>query len=379
MLRCDEVFNFFRKAGITYFCGVPDSTFKGWMSFLDDKNGLELTNRIAAIERDAVGFAAGYYVATGNIGVVYMQNSGLGNTVNPLTSLADAKVYNIPMLLMIGWRGEPGKPDEPQHAKMGEVTIPMLDVLGIKYCVLPDMPEEAEKVIKEAKAYMAISKGLFAIVVREGVFEVYKKPEVIPRKFEMTREDAIKVIVDELREQELIISTTGKTSRELFEYREAKGQEHKNDFLMVGAMGLASSFGAEIALQRPKEKVVVFDGDGALLMSEGTLSTIGYYAPHNLYHIVFDNCAHDSTGGQPTTSSAVDFEKMALAHSYKGARTVQTKEDLVNALQKMISEEGPAMLVIKVDLGSRDNLGRPHTSPIQNKNSLMERLEVKLS
>ncbi|MGE5329449.1 MAG: phosphonopyruvate decarboxylase [Deltaproteobacteria bacterium] len=375
MLNCNEFFDLFRKEDLTYFCGVPDSTFKGWMSFLDDKNGVELTNRIAVIERDAVGFAAGYYVSTGKIGVVYMQNSGLGNSVNPLTSLADNKVYNIPMLLMIGWRGEPGKPDEPQHAKMGEVTIPILDVLGIKHCLLPDNLEEAAKVIKYAKKHMEDSKEVFAIVIKEGVFGNYKKTVKNEQKINMKREDAIKIIVDELNDDELIIATTGKTSRELFEYREAKGQGHENDFLMVGAMGLASAFGAEIALQRPKEKVYVLDGDGAFLMSEGVLSTIGFYSPKNFYHIVIDNSVHDSTGGQPTTSASVDFQKTATAHSYKSAETVRTTEDLKAALKKLKSEEGPSMLVVKVDKGSRENLGRPTTTPIQNKKAFMERLD----
>lgn len=371
-MRCEALWSILKKRGFTFFTGVPDSTFKDWMKFLDDLDGKELTNRIAAIERDAIGWAAGYYVATGKIGTVYMQNSGLGNTVNPITSLADPSVYNVPILLMVGWRGEPGKKDEPQHTKMGKITIPLLKVLGIKYSILPSDANDAERVIADAKEHIEKTKEVYAIIIKKGTLEEYEKKKKIEQNYEMKREDAIKSIIDTMGGDEIIISTTGKTSRELFEYREEKKFGHQNDFLMVGSMGLAASFGAEIALQKPNKKVFIFDGDGALIMSAGVLSTIGYYAPKNLYHVVFDNESHESTGGQPTTSPTVDFAQLALANSYKGAKTVETKKELINTIRGIMKKEGPQMLIIKIRQGSRKDLGRPTTTPLKDKENFMK-------
>jgi len=344
---------------LTYFTGVPDSTFKEWMSFLANQN--ELTNRIAAIERDAVGWASGYHAATGNIPVVYMQNSGLGNIVNPLTSLADPEVYNIPMLLMIGWRGEPGVHDEPQHVKMGKLTLPLLETLDIPYYIFPDAAEEAEKLVAQIVGEIKEGGGIRAMIMKSGILEDCKAKEK-ESSLEMAREDAIKIIVSKLKGDEMIVSTTGKTSRELFEFREAQKAGHQRDFLMVGSMGLASSFGAEIALQKPDKKVIVLDGDGALIMSAGVLPTIGYYAPKNLLHIVFDNQSYDSTGGQNTVSSIIDYEKLALACGYKEVNVASKAEEL-----SIDWEGGPQMLVVKVKKGARKDLGRPTTTPIENK------------
>ncbi|MCL4429834.1 MAG: phosphonopyruvate decarboxylase [Chloroflexi bacterium] len=371
-MKCEEWWDIFKSNGFTYFTGVPDSTFKSWMSFLNDSQ--EVTNRIAATERDAIGWASGYHVATGNIGVVYMQNSGLGNTVNPITSLSDACLYNIPMLLLIGWRGEPGKHDEPQHVKMGKVTLPLLELLGIKYSVLSKDMECARETISEAKKYMESTNNSYALIIKEGVLEAYQQQHTPPNNYAMKREEAIKVIVAALDQNDLIVSTTGKTSRELFEYRESKRCGHGNDFLMVGSMGLAHVFGAEVALQRPQRRVFIFDGDGALIMGAGALSTIGYYAPTNFCHIVFDNEAHESTGGQPTTSSATDFVNLALANNYTWAKKVTTKADLDEALITIRNMKGPSMLIVKIAKGSRENLGRPTTGPIENKHSFMTNL-----
>lgn len=366
-MKCTELWNIFKKNNLTFFTGVPDSTFKNWMSFLDDMHSSELTNRIAAIERDAVGWAAGYHIATGKIGVVYMQNSGLGNIVNPITSLSDPEVYGIPMLLMIGWRGEPGKRDELQHIKMGKITLGLLDLLGIKYCILPNNFAKAHNEIQNAKEYMEKTNTPYALIIQEGIIEDYQKNKKNEQDYEMKREDAIKTIIDTLTGDELIISTTGKTSRELFEYRKEKNFGHQNDFLMVGSMGLASSFGAELALQKSDKTVFVFDGDGALIMSAGALSTIGHYAPKNFYHIVFDNESHESTGGQPTASKTMDFDKLAIANGYTGAVIVQTKEKLIAEIERMQDTKGPRMLIVKIKKGARDNLGRPTITPQENK------------
>lgn len=374
IMKCEQLWDIFKKNGFTYFTGVPDSTFKSWMSFLDDMNGTELVNRIAAIERDSIGLAAGYYTATRKPGIVYMQNSGLGNAINPLTSLADPKVYNIPMLLMVGWRGEPGKHDEPQHIKMGEITLPLLDTLNLKYNILPNEPELAEKIISGIKKEIEEKSGIHVLIIKEGIIENYDKKNKTLSPQEMSREDAIKSICDKLSDNDIIVSTTGKASRELFEYREEKKRGHQNDFLMVGSMGLAASFGAEIALHVPKLKVYIFDGDGAIMMSAGSLSAIGHYSPNNFNHIVFDNGAYESTGCQPTNSGSIDFEKLASANNYKWTKTVKTKSELICAIDEMKKTNGPSMLIIKVNANSRKNLGRPTTTPVQNINDFMENI-----
>jgi len=375
MISCEKLFEIFKKNDLTFFSGVPDSTFKDWMKFLANEHGQRLTNIISCNECEAVATASGYHLATGKIGMVYMQNSGEGKTINPLTSLCDSEVYSIPVLLMIGWRGELGKKDEPQHKKMGRVMIPLLDTLEIPYKILPDNLEGAEKVIEEMKKTAENNKAPAAIIIKKKTFEEYEAKKKIKTDYEMTRENAIKVIVDNLDGSEAIVSTTGKTSRELFEYRVARGEKPR-DFYTVGSMGCCISIANSITLQKPNIPLFVFDGDGAVLMQMGALATVGYYKPKNLYHIVFDNASYDSTGGQPTVSPTVEFEKVALACGYKSAKTIETKADLEKAIKEIKSSEGPKMFIVKVNKGARKNLGRPTTTPIENKEAFMESLNI---
>jgi len=367
MFSCEKLFEIFKKNDLLFFTGVPDSTFKDWMKFLADEHGEKLTNIIACNECEAIAIAAGYNLATGKIGVAYMQNSGEGKTVNPLTSLCDPEVYSIPVLLMIGWRGEPGKKDEPQHKKMGRITIPLLETLEIPYKILPENIEEAEKIMLEMKEKAKEKNSPVAVIVKKETLEKYEEKKKSKTDYEMQREDAIKVIIDNLDGSEAVVSTTGKASRELFEYREELGQGHSKDFLTVGSMGCSASIANAIALQKPDKQIFIFDGDGAVLMQMGTLATIGHYKAKNLYHIVFDNEAHDSTGGQSTVSPTAKFDKVALACGYNAAKTVETKADLEEEIKKMKSSEGPQMLVVKVNKGARKDLGRPTRTPIENK------------
>ena len=370
-MECEDLSKIFKKNGLTFFSGVPDSTFKGWMTFLDEKN--EFTNVIAANECEATAICTGYHLATEKIGVAYMQNSGLGKCVNPLTSLCDKEVYSIPLILMVGWRGEPGKKDEPQHKKMGRITLPLLECLEIPYKIITNEINEAEKSIYEM-INIAKEKNIpVAIIIKEGIIEDCPSKKEKKNNFEMSREDAIKTIADNLDYSDAIVSTTGKTSRELFEYRVAKNHV-PNDFYTVGSMGCASSIANAIALQKSNKKIFVFDGDGAALMQLGAMATIGHYKPKNLYHIIFDNNSHDSTGGQPTISDTVDFEKIALAVGYSFARSIKTKKELVAFMKNIKQKTGPALLVIKVNPGARKDLGRPTKTPIENKNSFMEKL-----
>jgi phosphonopyruvate decarboxylase len=375
MLTGEELCTIFQRYDLTYFCGVPDSTLKHWLHFLDQHHSRGLTNRIVSIERDAIGWAAGYHAATEKIGTVYLQNSGLGNIVNPTTSLLDPAVYSIPVLLLIGWRGRPGEPDEPQHTKMGAITEDLLDLLGIRYSILPDTLHAAEQAIAEAKRFMTAESAPHALIVPRKTFapSAGGQEETALRQYELEREEALFIVLETLNKDDVVVATTGKISRELFAYREAAGSGHGQDFLMVGSMGLASSFAAEIALQQPEQRVYILDGDGALLMNAGVLSTIGYYAPENLVHLVFDNHAYDSTGGQASTSSATDFARTALANSYMEAAVVSSAEELRDILSRLPDRAGPSMLVIKVRKGARADLGRPTASPVENKLAFMKK------
>lgn len=373
-MKCEELWQVLQEEGLTFFTGVPDSTFNDWMKFLADNHGVCLENIIACNECEAVAVAAGHHLATGGLAVVYMQNAGLGKAVNPLTSLADPEVYSIPMLLLIGWRGEPGKRDEPQHRKMGRITLPLLGVLEVPYALLPDDAGKAARVVRDAANHSIHNKTPYALIVRKGVFGPYSQKPGEEEECEMTREDAIRTILDTFSGRELVVSTTGKTSRELFEHRDAKGQGHQFDFLTVGSMGCSASIALGVAMGKKDRKILVFDGDGSLLMQQGALSTIGHYRPSNLYHVVFDNQSYDSTGGQPTTSRTVDFEHLAEASNYRAAQTVKNKQDLKAALRETLADEGPRMLIVKIRRGARKDLGRPTTTPIENKQAFMSEL-----
>ncbi|MBI2654877.1 phosphonopyruvate decarboxylase [Candidatus Woesearchaeota archaeon] len=367
MISCKKFYDCLLENEIDFFSGVPDSLLKDFCAYVTD-NAEGKKNIIAANEGNAIAIASGYHLSTGKFGLVYMQNSGLGNTINPLTSLADKEVYSIPMLLLIGWRAEPGIKDEPQHIKMGKVTLGLLETIGIKYEILNDNFEE---IIEKAKSHMENEKSPFAIVARKGAFEEYKLKTKKETNYELNREDAIRLIVPLLDKDDIIISTTGMTSRELFELREANKEGHEKDFLTVGCMGHSSSIALGIALEKPERNVYCLDGDGALIMHMGALSTIASLNPKNFKHIVFNNFAHDSVGGQPTAAYNIDIPAIAMASGYVYADSAETKDDLIDKINKMKNIDGPALLEIKVNKGHRKDLGRPTRTPIENKEDFM--------
>jgi phosphonopyruvate decarboxylase len=370
MITCDEMYDVFNENDLTFFTGVPDSTFKDWMTYLVDHDGDKLHNIISSNECEAIAIAAGYHLATGKIGVVYMQNSGEGKTINPLVSLCDPEVYSIPLIMLIGWRGEPGKKDEPQHAIMGKITIPLLNTLNIEYEVLSEEQVDLSSVIHKMKTIAQMGNKPVAIIVKKGFMAKYESKTQNEYKYEMNREEAIKTIVDNLKGDEIIVSTTGKTSRELFEYRVSRN-EPTRDFYTVGSMGCSSSIAHSIALFNERQ-VLVLDGDGAAIMQAGALATIGHYKPKNLIHIIFDNGSYESTGRQPTVSNTLDFEKLAHAFGYKDSSTISTQLDLKTIVSKLESTEGPFLMVVKVNPESRKDLGRPTTTPIENKQTFMD-------
>lgn len=373
MINTEVFYKRLQEEGVDFYCGVPDSLLKDICAYITD-NASKKDHIIAANEGNAVGLAAGYHMATGKVPLVYMQNSGLGNTVNPLLSLTDKQVYNIPLLLMIGWRGEPGVKDEPQHVTQGEVTTDLLEAMRIPYEVLSADETEATAQIKKVVAEIEKTNAPSALLIKKGTFEKYTIKEKIDNNYTLSREDAIKHIVDQLGGDEVIVSTTGKTSRELFEYRAALKQPHFSDFLTVGSMGHSSQIALGIALAKPSAEVICIDGDGALLMHAGGLAIVGSQAPENFLHIVINNGAHESVGGQPTVGFELDIPAMALANNYKKAVSVSSREDLLEAL-KDCKTEGPSLLEVKVKVGSRDDLGRPTIKPVDNKLDFMNKLK----
>ena len=376
MLNPQRFIETLRENNVDFFSGVPDSLLKNVCAYITD-NCDKNHHIIAANEGGAVGLAAGYYLATGKAGCVYMQNSGEGNAVNPLLSLADEEVYGIPMLLLIGWRGEPGVKDEPQHVKQGKVTLTLLETMEIEYDILAEDEEKVVKQIETATKYITQKSRPYALIVRKGTFAEYQLQNCKDNGCPMAREEAIQIVVDKMREDDIVVSTTGMISRELFEYREAKKQGHAHDFLTVGSMGHASQIALGIALQKPTRRVFCFDGDGAMLMHLGGMAIVGQYQPKNMVHIIFNNGAHDSVGGQPTVGQQVDVEAIAKAVGYEDVVSVDTAGALRCAMNHINHAviEGVSLINVNVHKGNRKDLGRPTTTPKANKNALIKELE----
>ena len=375
MFSPERIFDTLKDQGISFFTGVPDSLLKDFCAYVTD-HVEERAHVIAANEGNAIALAAGWFMASGEPALVYMQNSGLGNAINPLVSLADPEVYSIPMLIMIGWRGEPEKPDEPQHSKQGRILTELLDVLELPWFVLDGDSEEPELVIVQACQVLRERMMPVVLVVRTGSFSHYSLQKESTTQCCIPREEAMKIIVDLLEPGDLVVSTTGKLSRELYEYREARGEGHGNDFLTVGSMGHASSIAMGIAARRPDRRVICFDGDGATIMHMGALAVIGQSGLDNLIHIVFNNGAHDSVGGQPTVGLDIDIPQIAKACGYREARSVTEPDDIKESMNQLRFTNGPALLEVRIKKGSRKDLGRPRRSPLENRNAFMANLGV---
>ncbi|BEU88748.1 phosphonopyruvate decarboxylase [Selenomonas sp. TAMA-11512] len=367
--------DFCKAVGADFYAGVPDSLLSPLADYLMETYG-ESGERhvIAANEGNAVGLAAGYHLVTGKVPAVYLQNSGEGNIVNPYASLLHANVYGIPCLFIIGWRGEPGVKDEPQHAFQGRITRTLLDTLEIPHIVL-----SKETKVKELQTAMADFHGKFkagqscAVVVRKGALEHERKGSRA-NAHSLTRESILNSLL-EITGEDILISTTGKTSRELFELREFRGEGHDRDFLTVGSMGHSSSIALGVAMQKKECRIWAIDGDGAALMHLGAMAVIGARHPANLIHVVINNEAHESVGGLPTAGKSVDLPAVARACGYANVFRAATEAEL-HALSEALREvRGLTFVEIKAAIGSRSDLGRPTTTPRENKVKLMERLQ----
>lgn len=356
------------QRGVGFYAGVPDSLLANFCAYVDDYGGRE-QHLITANEGNAVALAMGFHMATRKVAAVYMQNSGLGNTVNPLTSLADTEVYKVPMLLVLGWRGEPGTKDEPQHVKQGRITPAQLDVLEIPYWVL-DADSDIESILDAAFAAMGERNAPVALLVRKDTFAKYNPQFKRPETASWMREAALEALLDLCAADDLIVSTTGKTSREVFELRAKKGQSQR-DFLTVGGMGHTSSIALGVAIGQPQRRVVCLDGDGSLLMHMGAIPVIAGFKPRRFVHVLLNNGSHESVGGQSTAASHVDFEQLSKACGYTGYAMASTVESLNVAWQHLGDMTGPVLLEVKIRNGSRDDLGRPTSTVEQNKLAFM--------
>ncbi len=369
--------NFVDALDADFFAGVPDSQLKALTAFLFDRYGISSQHVIAANEGNAVALAAGYHLATGKVPVVYLQNSGLGNIINPVASLLHQKVYGIPCLFIVGWRGEPGVHDEPQHIFQGERTIELLEQMQIPAFVIGQHTTEAE-VRSKLEEYREVfhKGGQAAFVVRKNALE-YTQQTSFSSHGIMRREEILSHILDAADENDLFVSTTGMASRELFELREARGQDHTRDFLTVGSMGHCSSIALGIALQKPERRVWCIDGDGSILMHMGALSVVGANAPKRFIHVAINNGSHESVGGMPTVAGNLELSQIAKACGYTYVACAADSDALDDALQRLKQAETLSFLEVKAATGTRKNLGRPTTSPIENKISFMNFLAGK--
>lgn len=359
-----------QSINVGFYAGVPDSLLKPFCNYLMDKFRLWHNHFITANEGNAVAMAAGYHLATGKVPCVYLQNSGLGNIVNPVTSLLTGEVYGIPCVFVIGWRGEPGVKDEPQHIYQGKTTLGLLELLNIPYFVVHDSTT-VDELAKQTDKFKPIldSGSSVALVIKKGALT---NPQKIQYKnqHQLLREDVIRHIVA-VANEDIVVSTTGKTSRELFELREQGMQSHGYDFLTVGSMGHCSSIALGIAIEKPNTRVWCIDGDGAALMHMGAMAVIGNVAPANYIHVLINNESHESVGGMPTVGGQIDFCQIARGCGYKQIYAVRATSELTHVLKHVKGVEGPVFVEVKTAIGARSDLGRPTVTPIENKKAFM--------
>tara|TARA_Y100000768_G_C23959783_1_gene674689 strand:+ start:96 stop:1229 length:1134 start_codon:yes stop_codon:yes gene_type:complete len=369
-IRPQDFFDLLADNNINFFAGVPDSLLKEFCLCVDSEVK-SINHIITANEGNAIALASGYHLGTGSVPLVYMQNSGLGNAINPLLSLSDTEVYSIPILLLIGWRGEPGVFDEPQHIKQGKIQIKLLNAMQIPYVNISENSDDLKKKISDIIEICVREKKPVAIVVSKGTFEKFKKTANTVDENLMSREESLEIILDNLPENSIIVSTTGKTSREIYELREKRNKSHKQDFLTVGSMGHCSSIALGLAISKPNCKVFCIDGDGSLLMHMGSLATLGKIKPNNFFHILINNQVHESVGGQQTAADVIDFAKLVRSNGYYNTFYSKSKEGLKSDIQELSRSSGPSFLEVFVKPGSREDLGRPSIEPKDNKESFM--------
>ena len=374
MLEPRQIVSHLNRLGVTFFCGVPDSLLKDFCGYVAEQLGSQ-NHVITANEGSALALASGHYLATGQTPLVYMQNSGFGNTINPLVSLADPDVYSIPLVLMVGWRGAPGTKDEPQHRRQGQSTEGLCEAIDLPFFVLDNELAAATKTLSDAIEHAKQRRGPVALLVKKNTFETFNLSNEHKVSLELSRERSIEILVEEIGEQGFIVASTGKISRELFEIRERLQKGVGRDFLTVGSMGHASQIALGIAEAKPNETIYCFDGDGAALMHLGGMASVAARAPANYHHIILNNGCHDSVGGQTTAVGFdLNFAELASSLGYTWTKKVEAAKALRDTMAVLRQTEGPTLLDVRVLPGARSDLGRPTRTPQQNKEQFMRLL-----
>ena len=364
------------QLGVNFYTGVPDSLLKHLCAHVMRELPRE-AHVITANEGAAVGMAIGHHLRTGETALVYLQNSGFGNTVNPLLSLADPDVYGIPMILLVGWRGQPGVKDEPQHVKQGRIMEKLIEALELPFAVLPRAVNEADDCLRQAVEVAKQHSTPYILLVEKDTFDSptsNASGDQVSAPQLASREDALVALADALGNDTINVSTTGMLSRELFEYRQRAGQSGERDFLTVGGMGHANSIAMGIAMNEAEREVWCLDGDGAALMHLGTLAVLADHGAKNLFHVVFNNGVHDSVGGQPTSIGVVDLAATARALGYGYAASIDSLDELPTRVAEMREATGPALLELRVRPGNRPDIGRPTRTPAESKVAFMDAL-----
>ena len=375
MINNKNLLRIMKKNSIEFFTGVPDSLLKDFLGYVND-NITYPNHIIAANEGNAIGLAIGNYLATKKLTLVYLQNSGLGNTINPLLSLADNYVYGIPMILMIGWRGKPGLKDEPQHIVQGRLTKEILEIIKIPYLIINKdcSDKDLQKIIEQASKESLINKHPFALLVEKGSFQSYTFLNDVSTETLMTREQALEICIDNINTEDIVVSSTGMLSRELFELRAKKSMGHSNDFLTVGGMGHANQIALGIALKKPNRNIYCFDGDGALLMHMGSMAVNGFLKLKNYKHILFNNKVHDSVGGQPTSGQDICFKDLAKVTGYEFQAKSSDRDEIIEVLNEIKMNKKSSFIEIIIKKGARKDLSRPKSTPEENKKALMNNI-----
>ena len=372
MIRSDLFVNHLTTLGIDMYAGVPDSLLKPFGQYVMTQLSRE-SHIITADEGAAVGVAIGHYLRTSRPGLVYLQNSGFGNAINPLLSLADPDVYGVPMVLLVGWRGQPGVADEPQHVKQGRIMQELLRSMEIPFAILPSDQEGAHECMTQAVETAIRGQGPFAVLVEKGTFEAIPGSDAPSAAIEArpSREDALAMLCQSIGTEAIVVSTTGMLSRELFELRDRSGADDSRDFLTIGGMGHASAIALGIARAERERDVWCLDGDGAMLMHMGTLASVADHGPGNLFHVVFNNGVHDSVGGQPTSIGVVDIAATARASGYGWSDSTDQLDRIEPLVSEMRAVPGPTLLEIRVRPGARSDLGRPTVTPAESRDRFL--------
>tara|TARA_B100001142_G_scaffold330015_1_gene395646 strand:- start:1204 stop:2340 length:1137 start_codon:yes stop_codon:yes gene_type:complete len=371
------LYNILKKNGVEFYTGVPDSTIKDFCFYLEEV--VPSNNHIiAANEGNSIGIATGYHLSSGKIPFVYMQNSGLGNAINPLTSLADETVFSIPMIIMIGWRGEPGTKDAVQHQKDGEIQEQLLKALKIPYQILSLDNDKLESQITLSIETSRTNSSPFVILVRRNSFDKFihdeKQNQVLFS--DMSREYALSNIYDKIEKNAIIVSTTGKISRELNEIKTKSSSKLERELMVVGSMGHASSIALGVSINSPEHQLYCIDGDGSIIMHMGIMATVGKYSTSNFKHILINNFSHDSVGGQSSNSEVVNFSYLSKSFSYKNFFQISKKSDFNSVFDDFLNSPAPSLLEIIVNKGARSDLPRPNRTPLENKKDFMNFLGI---